>query len=120
MTITEEPGSAACSGNASNASSPGRRRRTSLLKFQPQSVISKLHIIRQFGLRPVVIIIMGEVSETGAARANPSGGGEGFIQAHVGRMRRVAQRVKNCDFHTAASFDRGRRNELAIVEIGQP
>src|SRR4051794_28350371 len=106
MTITEEPGSAASIGNTSKETSHSNDSRASLLKFQTQSIISELHVLRQLELRPVVIIIMGEVSETGAARPNPPRGRQGFIQAHVCRMRRIAQGVKNCDVHALASLNR--------------
>src|SRR5256885_99399 len=119
MTITEEPDSAAALGHASKQTSPSMGQTARLLEFQAQSVISELHILRQLGLCPVMIIFGGGVGETGAPRPDPPRGGEGFIRAHVRRMRCIAQRVKNRDLHPLASLNRLGRNELAIVEIGQ-
>src|SRR6185295_7932383 len=61
----------------------------------PQTVIRQLHARRQLGLGRVVVVIVGQVREIRLPGRDPPGGGEGLVEAHVGRVRLPAQGVED-------------------------
>src|SRR5215207_5142556 len=62
---------------------------------------------------------MGQMSEIGALRANTPRSGEGFIEAHVGRMRLISQGIKHDDIDASYGLNDIRRHFLTIAEIGK-
>ena len=74
----------------------------------------------QFRLRPVVVVVVGQMREKGPARIDAARGGERFIQTHVGGMRLVAQGVQHGNFHAAHDFQGRLGNFLAIAQVRQP
>src|SRR5215471_14995371 len=66
--------------------------------FHLQPVVRQSHPLRQFRLGPVVIIIVRQVGEVSAPRADPPRRRQRFIQTHVRRMRLRPQRIEYSDF----------------------
>src|SRR5437660_12902746 len=73
----------------------------------------------KFRLSFVMVVVVCEVSKAGARRDDTPGGGEGFIQAHMGWVRVIAQSIENCDLDPAASFDCFLRDQFAIIQVSQ-
>ena len=67
-----------------------------------------------------MVVIVREVGEISPARADAPRRGERLIQAHVRRMRRVAQCVNHGDFHAPDFFQRVGGDLLAVAQIGEP
>ena len=55
----------------------------------------------KLGLRLVVVVIVRQMREKSSAGADAPGGRQGFIQAHVRRMRLVTQCIQHRDLHAA-------------------
>ena len=70
-------------------------------------------------LIPVVVIMVGEVSEVSLVGTDASGCGQSLIQAHVGGVRLWPQCVKNGDLHALSECHRGGDDLLAVAEIRQ-
>src|SRR5688572_7908262 len=84
-----------------------------------KSIVSEKHPGRQLCLRAIVIVVVGQMSEISALRTDTSGGGERFIQAHVGGMRIAPKGIKHRHLHTLNLLNRLRWNFFAIVQISQ-
>src|ERR1051326_5661590 len=108
MTMTSSPVSAAYSDPvmASNANifrnvpmRCGWKLARSCLAINLQPVVGENHTRRQLRLRDVVIVIVSEMREIRAGRANAPSGRQRFIEAHVRWVRLLAQGVQDGDFH---------------------
>ena len=66
-----------------------------------------------------MVVIVREMRKIGAFGADAPGGGERFIQAHVGRMRRVAKRIQHGHADPAHRFHHILRHFFAVAEIDQ-
>ena len=73
----------------------------------------------KFRLSFVMVVVVCEVSKTGARRADTPCGGEGFIQAHMSWVRGIAQSIENCDLDSAASVYCLLRDQFAIIQVSQ-
>ena len=62
---------------------------------------------------------MGGVGEISPGSANPAGGGQCFVQAHMSWVRGVAQGVEHGNFHATQLVDHRRGHLFAIAEISQ-
>src|ERR1043165_6737361 len=120
MTITDEPVSAAAAPCA--RSTPISN--TSLLiisgKFHLKSIKGKLHALRQFHLRFVMIIVVGQMSQESPVGSNAPGGGQGLVEAHMCWMGRITQGVEDGDLDSLAGLQGIRRNQLAIAQVSKP
>ena len=85
-----------------------------------QSIPRERHARRQFGLRFVMVVIVREMRKISFARADAPCRRQRLVEAHVRRMRLVAQRVEHGDFHAANFFHRRVGNFLAVAQIREP
>src|SRR5207249_2976068 len=93
--------------------------------------VSSLHhpfqpIVRKFDpgghlrLIDVVIVIVGQVREQRARRADAPRRPQRLVQTHVRRVRIASQRVEYCHFHSAHLGQNLERDLFAIAQVGQP
>ena len=76
-----------------------------LRQVNPQAVAGKLDAVRQFRLGRVVVKIVRQMGEESSFRADAPRRGQRLVQAHVGRMRRVAQGVEHGGLDPAHLLD---------------
>lgn len=80
-----------------------------------EAIIGQFDTWREFCLGRIVIIVMSEVGEIRSLGANAPGRRQGFVQAHVSRMRIPAQRIEHDTLNTADLLDDLGRDLLAIA-----
>ena len=85
-----------------------------------KAIVCKRNTIRQFSLRLVVIVIMGQMREERFGRANAPRGRQCFVKAHVRRVRLGPKGVEDGNFDAADLFHDRRRDFLAIAQIREP
>src|SRR5690606_7494266 len=95
-------------GTAARGTTAGMRPRDSAgvgdrswIEWNLQTVIGEADAGRQFRVIAIVVVVVGEVREERAARADAARGGERLVEAHVGGMRLPAERVEHGDLDVA-------------------
>ena len=89
------------------------------VQSHPQSIPSQRDPGGEFFLIPVVVIMVGQVSEVSLVGPDASGCGQSLIQAHVGGVRLRPQCVENGDLHALSKGHRRGDDLLAVAEIRQ-
>jgi len=86
---------------------------------QAEAVIGEAHPGGELRFVAVVVEIVSEVGEEGARGGDAAGGGEGFIQAHVGGVRFAAEGVEDGDLDATDLGQGGGGDGLAVAEVSQ-
>ena len=84
-----------------------------------QPIPGELDGWRKFLLRPIVVVVMGQMGQQGPSRADAACRGEGFIETHMGRVGLAPQRVEHRHLYpTGGGYGLG-RHFLAVAEVSK-